>query len=850
MSGHSVSAPHEKISGPLTARGSAGLNGHRRQAPEVTGENSSDSAKSLRAPSRTSSGAPKASDAVAQEPASTGNMSTPNVRSVAPNPQGLRSSDVVDSDDPSGKRVTESAERAVLLATKMHVPAIGGEVVHRTTLLDALSAGLRHKLTLLSAPAGWGKTTLLAQWASGAGEDEQFGWLSLDPSDNDPVWFWMYVIAALQNASPGVGTRAVELLATGADPVQVVLPALLNDLDTIAGPVVLILDDYHLVVNRAVHQQMAFVIDRMPTNLRLVLATRSDPTLPLARLRARGDLVEIRSGDLRFGSVEAGHLLNDVLGLDLSDGDIQLLHRRTEGWAAGLYLAALSLAGRRDAAAFIRTFAGDNRHIVDYLMSEVLDSQPAQMRSFLLRTSVLRRLSGELCDAVLQTSGSTGVLEKIERENLFVVPLDMSRRWYRYHHLFGELLRTELRRTEPDLVAGLHRRAADWFEAEGLVDEAVRHLVAAGDIARSADLIAADWVNEFNGGGLSTVSGWLDLLPAESVREDPRLSAARAWIALNVGQFDDAHRWIEEVEAAAETVSRGNLDAQLAALREVHAFKTGDVAAALEAARRAIALDFGDELQARSAARCMYGSALYFSGSIDEAKAAFRRAVQLAEKIGDRRRRIYALGYLALIAAESGEFADAEQQIRRTTGAGGFPAAGEHFVNAIVSLAAATILDVSGDKTAALDAAHAAVSLSRKGGGILELAKALVVRANVLDDLGDHEAATASRKEATDMLRTCADADIARLVLTGVRLSNKGVAVNSRNQGDTVTEELTAKEREVLRLLATRLSRREIGQRLYVSVNTVKTHQRAVYRKLGVENRAEAVARARELGLL
>ena len=751
----------------------------------------------------------------------------------------------------SDNGVAEGAERAVLVATKLHVPAIGGQLVHRAALLDALSAGRRRKLTLLSAPAGWGKTTLLAQWALGAGEDQRFGWLSLDRSDNDPVWFWMYVVAALQKVNPGVGTRAVELLAMGADPVQIVLPTLLNDLDTIASPMVLIVDDYHLVVNRAVHQQLAFAIDRMPANLHLVLATRSDPMLPLPRLRASGELAEMRSDDLRFGAIEADQLLNNVLGLDLADSDVQLLHRRTEGWAAGLYLAALSLAGRADAAAFIRTFAGDHRHIVDYLMAEVLDGQPPQMRSFLLRTSVLGRLSAALCDAVLQATGSESILEKIERENLFLVPLDMSRRWYRYHHLFGELLRTELHRSEPDVVADLHRRAAAWFEGEGLVDEAVRHLVAAGDIAESADLIAADWVNEFNGGGLSTVSGWLDLLPDEFVRQDPRLSAARAWIALNVGQFDDAHMWIEALEAAsaAETVKHGSLDAQLVALREVHAFKTGDVAAALEAARRAITLDFDDALQARSAACCMYGSALYFSGSIDEAQATFRRAVQLAERVGDRRRRIYALGYLALIAAESGQFADAEHQIRRTTGVGTYPAGGEHFVNAIVSLAAATILDLRGDRAAAADAAHLAVSLARKGGGILELAKTLVVRANILADLGDHETAAASRNEAIALLRGCADADIAQTVLTAAPRS-KCVAVRLRNQGDTAAEELTAKEQEVLRLLATRLSRREIGQRLYVSLNTVKTHQRALYRKLGVENRAAAVARARELGLL
>jgi LuxR family maltose regulon positive regulatory protein len=853
VSGHSGSAAYEKIAEPMAASGFTSSNGYRQRAPEVVGENTSDSMKSPRSPRGPNPGEPVASGGEGEKPAPTHDASTPSVPAQTLGSTDSRSSDMLGSDGPGDNGVARGAERAVLLATKLHVPAIAGEVVERETLLAALSAGRRRKLTMLSAPAGWGKTTLLAQWAMSAGDDLRFGWLSLDRSDNDPVWFWMYVVAALQEVSPGVGTRAVELLTMGADPVQVVLPTLLNDLDMIASPMVLILDDYHVVMNRAVHEQVAFVIGRMPANLRLVLATRSDPMLPLGRLRASGDLVEMRSDDLRFGATDAARLLNDVFGLDLADADIELLHRRTEGWAAGLYLAALSLTGRPDASSFIRTFAGDNRHIVDYLMAEVLDNQSPELRSFLLHTSVLARLSGALCDAMLQTSGSASVLEEIERENLFVVPLDMSRRWYRYHHLFGELLRTELQRSEPDVVAGLHRRAANWFEAEGLVDEAVRHLVAAGDIAASADLIAADWVNEFNSGGLSTVSGWLDLLPDESVREDPRLCEARAWIALNVGQFDDAHSWIEAFEAgsAVDVNDHRRLDARLVALREVHAFKTGDVAAALEAARRAITLDFDDALQARSAANCIYGAALYFSGNIDEAQAIFRRAVRLAEKIGDRRRRIYALGYLALIAAESGHLQDAEQQIRRATGAGTDSAGGGQFVNAIVPLAAATVLEMRGDRTAAADAAHLAVSLARNGAGILEVAKALMVRAKILGDLGDSEMAAVSQNEAGALLRACAHTGIAQTMLTTAR-RNKAVAaaVSPRNQADMVAEELTAKEQEVLRLLATRLSRREIGQRLYVSLNTVKTHQRALYRKLGVENRAAAVTRARELGLL
>lgn len=751
----------------------------------------------------------------------------------------------------SDNAIGEATARAVLLATKLHVPAIGAQLVHRGPLLDALTAGRRRKLTLLSAPAGWGKTTLLAQWASGAGEDERFAWLSLDSSDNDPVWFWMYAVAALQKVSPGTGIRAVELLAMGADPVQVVLPTLLNDLDTIANPVVLILDDYHQVVGRAVHEQLAFFISRMPANLHLVLATRSDPMLPLARLRASGELAEVRTDDLRFGPTEAHHLLNDVIGLGLAPNDIHLLHQRTEGWAAGLYLAALSLAGRADTAAFIKTFAGDNRHIVDYLMAEVLDGQPADLRSFLLHTSVLGRLSGALCDAVLHTSGSASVLQKIERENLFVVPLDTSRHWYRYHQLFAELLRTELRRTEPDLVAELHRRAATWFEAEGLVDEAVRHLLAAGDIARSVELIAADWADEFSGGGVSTISGYLDLLPEETVLRDPRLSVARAWIALSVGQLDDAAEWIEaaETRSASNTAEGQAISSQVVLLRAIHSFKTVDVAAALETAARAITLDFGEAPLGQSRAYCIYGSALYFSDNMSEAQAAFQRAVQLAEKVGDRRARIYALGYLALISAERGQLADAERQIREASGGSQNLADAQHFVDGAVSLAAAQVLHQRGDTTAAAAAADMAVMSARQGGAILEVAKAQSVRAEILEKLGDQRAAQAILEEVGTLVRDCPDAGIVSTLLASAERST-GVAADSRNQRRALCDELTPKELEVLRLLATRLSRREIGERLYVSLNTVKTHQRAVYRKLGVEHRGAAVSRARELGLL
>jgi len=739
--------------------------------------------------------------------------------------------------------------RAVLLATKLHVSTIGSQLVHRAALLDALSAGLDRRLTLLSAPAGWGKTTLLAQWVLAGSAGRRFSWLSLDTSDNDPVWFWMYAIAALQELNPGVGNRAFELLQMGADPLRVVLPNLLNELAALQYPLVLILDDYHLVASRAVHEQMAFVINRMPTNLHVVMATRSDPALPLARLRAEGDLMEIRTDDLRFEGTEADHLLNQVLGLGLTDDHVQLLCRRTEGWAAGLHLAALSLVGRSDSAAFITTFAGDNRHIVDYLMAEVLEGQPPHLRSFLLRTALLHRLSGDLCDAVLETTGSAAVLNQIERENLFVVPLDSSRHWYRYHQLFGELLRAELHRIAPDLVPELHRRAAIWFEEQGLVDEAVRHLVAAGDIAHSADLIAADWAGEFNAGGVSTVSRYLGLLPQETVSRDPRLTVARIWIALHLGRLDDAADGIETLHTAVAAEGSPTLAAEIAVLRAVHSFKTGDLASALETSRHAITLDLGDTPPGRSSAYCVYGSALYFSGCTDEAQAAFHRSVQLATKADDRRARTCALGYLAMISAEQQQLTEAENHIRRASGSSAGLTDAEHLIDAMVSLATATLLDRRGQSAAALAAADIAATAARQGGAVLEITKALHIKARILEHLGDNLTAEATRDEIDALMRNLSAAALSSTALTSARCGSS-LPATSRRQNCIPGEELTPKELEVLRLLATRLSRREIGERLYVSLNTVKSHQRAVYRKLRAENRSTAVSRARELGLL
>jgi LuxR family maltose regulon positive regulatory protein len=412
------------------------------------------------------------------------------------------------------------------------------------------------------------------------------------------------------------------------------------------------------------------------------------------------------------------------------------------------------------------------------------------------------------------------------------------------------LLRAELRRSEPDLVAGLHQRASAWLAGEGLIDEAVRHRVAAGDRSGTAELIADNWATTFNRGRSSIVSGWLDLLPPETVSGDARLGVARAWIALDSGLLDDAGAWIEGLQAtpAADARDVDTIGAQVVVLRAVHRFKSGDIAGALDTARRAITLDLGDAPLGGPAAYCIYGSALYFSGSTHDAQDAYRAAVPLAEKLGNRLARTYALGYLAMISAQQGQLADAEQQIRRVTGSRRDLADEEHFVDMMVSLATAIILDMRGEAAAAMEAADMAVVLARRCGGI-EVPNALLARAEILGHLGERLESAASRNEAATLLRRCTDAGTAQRLLSAAEPS-KGVAVTSCNEACAVGEEPTPKELEVLGLLATRLSRREIGQRLYVSLNTVKTHQRALYRKLGVQDRSTAVKRARELGLL
>jgi LuxR family maltose regulon positive regulatory protein len=549
-----------------------------------------------------------------------------------------------------------------LLETKLHVPRWRRSLVERPRLSDRLSRGTESALTLVSAPAGFGKTTLLAEWlAIAAADGRAVAWLSLDPRDNDPALFWTYLVAALNTAAPGAGAGALSLLQSPEPPGEAGLVTLLNDLDAISDDVVLVLDDYHVIGARDVQDGMAFLLEHLPPQIHLVIASRADPALPLARLRGRGELTEIRAADLRFTPGEAAAYLNEVMGLVLTATDVAALEGRTEGWIAALQLAALSMQGREDTAAFIAGFAGDDRYIVDFLAEEVLQRQPGNVQQFLLQTSVLDRLCGPLCDAVTGQDGGKAKLAALERGNLFLVPLDDRRRWYRYHQLFADVLHARLRDEQPDEVPDLHRRASGWHEQNGEPSEAIRHALAAGDFERAADLVELAIPAMRRSRQEAAVLGWLELLPDEVVRVRPVLSVGFAGALLAGGEFEgvearlrDAEQWLDGATGigqgsrapAAQMIVVDDaefrrLPAEIPLYRAAQALARGDRPATVRHARRALELSPADDHLGRASAAALMGLASWASGDLEagysgyaECMAGLRRAGHIADTFG------------------------------------------------------------------------------------------------------------------------------------------------------------------------------------------------------------------------
>jgi ATP/maltotriose-dependent transcriptional regulator MalT len=548
-----------------------------------------------------------------------------------------------------------------ILATKLYRPRPRPNVVNRPRLLERLNEGLHRKLTLIAAPAGFGKTTLVSEWVEGI--EQPTAWLSLDEGDNDPSRFLMYLVAALQTIVANVREEVLGALQSPQPPPpEAILTALLNEITAIPDHFVLVLDDYHVLDAKPVDQALAYLVEHQPPQMHLVITTREDPQLPLARLRARGHLTELRATDLRFTPSEAAAFLNQVMGLGLSAGDIAALEDRTEGWIAGLQLAALSMQGQQDVPGFIRAFAGDHRYIVDYLVAEVLQRQPEPVRSFLLQTSILDRMNGALCNAVTGQEEGNKRLEALERGNFFVVPLDDKRHWYRYHHLFAEVLSAHLMAEQPDQVATLHRRASEWYEQHGSVADAIRHALAAEDFGRVAGLVELAVPAMAQSRQEATVLGWLKALPDELVRARPVLSVYYAGALLLHGEIEgvearlrDAEQWLDTktdmgefaLSSSVETCSEQSrrmvvldeeefrgLPGWIAIYRAAIALALGDVANTMKYARRALDLVPEDDHHRRGSAAGILGLASWASGDLKEAYRMYAECMARVQRVG------------------------------------------------------------------------------------------------------------------------------------------------------------------------------------------------------------------------
>ena len=878
-----------------------------------------------------------------------------------------------------------------VLRTKLYVPPLRSKLVTRQRLFERLNQGLQlnHKLSLISAPAGFGKTTLLSEWIAGC--KRPAAWLSLDEGDSDPARFLTYFVAALQTLAPTVGEGVLAVLQSPQPaPTESIMTTLLNEISTIPDNFVFILDDYHLVDTLAVDAPTSvdgilnFLLEHLPPQMHLVIATREDPTLPLARLRVRDQLTELRVMDLRFTAAEATGFLDEVMGLDLSAEEITALEKRTEGWIAGLQLAALSMRGQKDSTSFIQSFSGSHHFVLDYLVEEVLQQQPDSVQTFLMRTSLLDRLCGPLCDAVLCDPSVHGqeTLEYLERANLFLVPLDNERRWYRYHHLFADLLRQRLQLHQPDSMPILHGRASVWYEENGLEIEAFEHAAAANDVARAERLVEGEGMPLYYRGGVAPVLNWLESLPTTILDARPSLWVMVAW-ALWIAHQNSR---IEEKLQAAETALQDtepddktqNLIGQIAALWAMLAANQYDADTIITQSRRALEYLHSDNLPVRTAVTRTLGYAYHIQGDRAAASQAYSEAITMSAASGNTFIDILASTGLGIIQESENQLHLAVENYRRVLQLVGDPpqpvaceaylglarilyewndldAAQEHgqqglqlarqiegidtpvasevllarlklaqgdmagatalldkagqsarqheFVHQISEVAAVRLLILlqQGNLTAAaqlageheLPLSQARVRLAQgdsaatlalleslrrkmKDEGLVdELLKVMVLQAVALDAHGDKDNAVKILGEALALaepggfIRLFVDEGLAVVQLlsaAAVRGSMPGyirkllAAFEAEKQksedksylpaDQPLVEPLSQRELEVLHLIAQGLSNREISERLYLALSTVKGHNRVIFGKLQVQRRTEAVARARELGLL
>ncbi len=737
----------------------------------------------------------------------------------------------------------------VPIDTKLQGPGWRREWVNRPRLLSELTAATSAKLVLVNAPAGFGKTTLLAQWRSAAAEDRPVAWLSLDRGDDAPGRLWWHVVSALQQACPELGGEDIlDVLAAQAPDIWgTVIPMLVNKLMEWPVPIVLVLDDYHVIKDRRCHEQVAALLRHLPPTLSIVLVTRAGPALPLARLRTLGEMTEIGAPELRFTRQEASRLVRTVSAVELTAPDLADLVRRTEGWPTGVYLAAMALRGHPSPGDFIRRFTGDNRFVADFLVEEVLSRQPAEIRQFLTRTAILGRFCAPLCDAVAGTGNATAIIDTLERENLFVVPLDETRGWFRYHQLFAQVLRSRLARTEPGVVLTLHERASTWNQAEGRAEEAIDHALAAGDVPRAVDLIADNWHPYVSAGKTRTVLRWIRSLPSEQIAASPLAAHCAAWAAAHSDEPEALRRWIPAVEAGGQQGplpdGMRSFRSSAALLRGVYGFD--GLRVMRDSACVAVKLESGPRSPWHGLAKAAYGFSLYLYGDLPAAEEQLEEAARseaFTTPLG-----ILGLSALSLIAVRRGDLPRARDLASTAGGLATRWELDDAPQSSLAYTANGAVYAAQGRYEEALGEFKHAVRSHGRTPGMSPWAalEGMLALAQVLLDLGDSARAAEIIDDAQDVLMVHPQ-DVSDLTVRLERLRRRLTRPPRADSPDPLTD----REVAVLRLLQGTLSRREIGQELGVSPNTVKTHTQAIYRKLDTSSRHDAVERGRDTGLL
>ena len=742
-----------------------------------------------------------------------------------------------------------------ILKPKLRAPALRPEQLVRPRLLDLLGKTSDCKITLISAPPGYGKTTLLSQWCQAEEADLPCAWVSLDEQDNDSVKLWMHVAEALRRVVPEEDFGAdvlVTMITAGQKLDETALPTLINKLAELPHHVIVVLDDYQCIIKDGTHESVAFFVEHLPDNVHVVLSTRSDPPLPLGRLRAQGQMNDIRTEQIAFLEEETACLLNERMGLNLGPEDCSVLHEHTEGWPAAVYLAALSLQNSKDTPSFIASFGGSNRYIVDLLGEEVLANVSEEVREFLFRTSVLRRMTGPLCDAVVGRKGSGKLLRELARSNLFVVPLDEQGEWYRYHTLFSDLLLYELNSSRPELIPVLHSRASEWLEDADFFEGAVRHAIAAEDHERVAMLVARHWFEYVFAGRRTTVEWWLESLP-EGLRttQDAALALVRAWLYALSGHLEGSKKMLSLAESTPYEgpLPDGTASIEVGAATVRAVFGLGGVQNTVENARRALA-GGGLEQTSQQTALVSFGlgASLYLAGETLQAQGYLEKALEFADD-NYPLLRTASLSFLSLVAADMGHEEEAESlAIEAGTVVAEFGLQ-ETPQASLAPIALGYVLGRRGDLTEAQTELERGLSARRRLSGLSPWPAlvGLLALASVRSARGDRRGAREVLAEARTTLEPFGD-DTGVLTELIERQEHK-LRARKRRDG-SLDGELTKREVDVLGLLSGELSTRQIAESLYVAPSTVRTQVKSIYRKLGVSSRSDAVEEAHARGLI